>query len=179
MKAVMISIKPKWVEKMVSGEKTIEVRKTVPKLETPFKCFIYCSKGARFNHKENKDMRQHWIRLALEHTQGKVIGEFICDYIIKAERGHYVDLVKAGCRIDGVELLNYADDKPLYGLHISDLKIYDNPKEITSFYKCPRVQCDKCYGEIMNERLKKYGRCAECLRLTRPPQSWCYMEVIG
>ncbi len=36
-KAVMISIRPKWCEKIVNGEKTIEVRKTRPKLETPFK----------------------------------------------------------------------------------------------------------------------------------------------
>ena len=43
MKAVLISIRPKWVEKIVSGEKTLEVRKTRPKLETPFKCYIYCT----------------------------------------------------------------------------------------------------------------------------------------
>lgn len=42
-KAVLISIRPKWVEKIVSGEKTIEVRKTRPKLDTPFKCYIYCT----------------------------------------------------------------------------------------------------------------------------------------
>ena len=36
MKAVLMSIKPKWCEKIFSGEKTIEVRKTAPK-ETPFK----------------------------------------------------------------------------------------------------------------------------------------------
>lgn len=40
-KAVLISIRPKWCEKIVSGEKTIEVRKTRPKMETPFKCYIY------------------------------------------------------------------------------------------------------------------------------------------
>ena len=43
-KAVMLSIRPKWVEKIASGEKTIEVRKTRPKLETPFKCYIYCTR---------------------------------------------------------------------------------------------------------------------------------------
>ena len=41
-KAVLISIRPKWCEKIASGEKTIEVRKTRPKLQTPFKCYIYC-----------------------------------------------------------------------------------------------------------------------------------------
>ncbi len=44
MKAVLISIRPKWCEKIISGEKTIEVRKTRPKMDTPFKCYIYCTK---------------------------------------------------------------------------------------------------------------------------------------
>lgn len=42
-KSVLISIRPKWCELIASGEKTIEVRKTRPKLETPFKCYIYCT----------------------------------------------------------------------------------------------------------------------------------------
>lgn len=40
MKSVMLSIRPTWCEEIASGEKTIEVRKTKPKLETPFKCYI-------------------------------------------------------------------------------------------------------------------------------------------
>lgn len=44
-KAVLISIRPGWCEKIANGEKTIEVRKTRPKLETPFKCYIYCTKS--------------------------------------------------------------------------------------------------------------------------------------
>ena len=43
--AVLISIRPKWCEKIIGGEKTIEVRKTRPKLQTPFKCYIYCAAG--------------------------------------------------------------------------------------------------------------------------------------
>ena len=35
MKSILISIKPKWVEKIIRGEKTIEVRKSAPK-EVPF-----------------------------------------------------------------------------------------------------------------------------------------------
>lgn len=44
MKSVMISIKPKYCELIASGKKTVEVRKTRPKIETPFKCYIYCTK---------------------------------------------------------------------------------------------------------------------------------------
>lgn len=58
-KAVLISIRPKWCEKIISGEKTIEVRKTRPKMNPPFKCYIYRS------------------------VQGGVIGEFVCDHIFE------------------------------------------------------------------------------------------------
>lgn len=45
MKSVLISIRPKWCELIASGKKTIEVRKTAPKLPTPFKCYIYETKA--------------------------------------------------------------------------------------------------------------------------------------
>lgn len=45
MKAVLLSIKPKFCELIASGKKTIEVRKSAPKLKPPFKCFIYCTKS--------------------------------------------------------------------------------------------------------------------------------------
>ena len=45
MKSVLISIQPKWCELIANGKKTVEVRKTRPKLETPFKCYIYCTQG--------------------------------------------------------------------------------------------------------------------------------------
>ena len=68
MKSVLISIQPKWVEKIVKGEKTIEVRKSRPKIETPFKCYIYCTYG-----KENENY--------MLGKRGKVVGEFVCDWI--------------------------------------------------------------------------------------------------
>ena len=43
-KAVLISIRPEWCEKIMTGQKTIEVRKTRPKMDPPFKCYIYCTK---------------------------------------------------------------------------------------------------------------------------------------
>ena len=48
MKEVLISIKPKWCELIANGTKTVEVRKTKPNLETPFKCYIYCTKAKDF-----------------------------------------------------------------------------------------------------------------------------------
>lgn len=44
MNLVMISIHPKWCGLIASGEKTVEIRRTRPKFDTPFMCYIYCTK---------------------------------------------------------------------------------------------------------------------------------------
>ena len=78
-KAVLISIRPKWCEKIASGEKTIEVRKTRPKLKTPFKCYIYCTLP------DTKEPRQilelHGVDGKIHKANGTVIGEFTCDRV--------------------------------------------------------------------------------------------------
>lgn len=61
MKAVLISIRPKWCEKIASGEKKIEVRKSRPKLQTPFKCYIYCTLP-RYPHEDFIKAGAMWRR---------------------------------------------------------------------------------------------------------------------
>lgn len=174
MKSVLISIQPKWVEKIVKGEKTIEIRKTRPKLETPFKCYIYCTYG-----KENENY--------MLGKRGKVIGEFVCDRIdtVASIRTHCMDYITVNDKLDThlgkISCLNVDElgkylgfNKDGYGWHISDLKIYDKPKPIMKFYKpCPIKlgfkNCPVC------ELYSTYTGC--CMNnIDRPPQSWCYVE---
>lgn len=57
MKAIMISIQPQWVEKILNGEKKIEIRKSMPKCQLPCKVFIYCTQGTtlvRYSGTETK-----------------------------------------------------------------------------------------------------------------------------
>ena len=44
MKAILISIQPRWVAKILNGEKTLEIRKTMPKCDLPIDVYIYCTK---------------------------------------------------------------------------------------------------------------------------------------
>lgn len=92
MKSVMISIKPKWCELIASGKKTVEVRKTRPKIETPFKCYIYCTKGHLAMLRDNKDTEEPYKYDVWRHADfhescgktvfgGRVIGEFVCDFV--------------------------------------------------------------------------------------------------
>lgn len=174
-KAVMISIRPKWCEKIAGGEKTIEVRKTRPKkLKNPFKCYIYCTQG-----RDARRLRVSW---------GKVIGEFTCDgFWIGSPRNTNPIFCMAAC-MDGFDTEKYAKDKILYGWHIADLKIYDTPKELSEFSPVCRYKNDdkSCQARRVACSYQKYDynpdgsiNLVECGRtLERPPQSWCYVEEV-
>ena len=92
-KAVMISIRPKWCEKICNGEKTIEVRKTRPKLQPPFKCYVYCTRDKHLAFMQNQAGTNLIACMDVDAAipvggaigNGKVIGEFICDRIYELE----------------------------------------------------------------------------------------------
>lgn len=192
MKSVLISIQPKWCELIANGKKTIEVRKTRPKIETPFRVYIYCTYG---NEKENYCVGK----------RGKVIGEFVCDKIVKYDyqviacakyevNGGCVKeelRYNAGACLTAEEMFSYSKGKPLYGWNISELKIYDNPKELREFTNaCPDKYryCQGCkYGfynisSSSEEYAIYHGGQYDSFEtvctnvITRPPQSWFYVE---
>lgn len=171
MKSVLISINPKWCELIASGKKTIEIRKTAPKIKTPFKCYIYETKGKTDTPFIDEDGHIDF------HGRGQVIGEFICDeikwhgdsvYIIREE---CIKALEGSCLTEEEfhNYMNYPPENPyqdlkealkkyeFYGWHISDLVIYDEPK---------------CLGE--------FNHCGDNYHfnpaVTKPPQSWCYVE---
>ena len=183
-KAVMLSIRPKWVEKIANGEKTIEVRKTQPKLETPFKCYIYCTLP-KYPH---EDFIATDYPMPQFYGGGKVVGEFTCDQIIDAWWDYVPDAITREVTggnleaLDGIgmtdkELFSYVGDSmrgQCYGWHITDLLIYDQPRELTEFWRaCPNSwYCESCAMYWENN-----GTCGnESLYIKRPPQSWCYVE---
>lgn len=171
MKSILLSIKPKYVELIANGEKTIEIRKSAPK-EVPFKAYIYETKGATEMPWVDED--GHFIYKG----RGQVIGEFICDRIEPLTEydllyeGHYVE---KETRVPTEELLSYKGKNDfLYGWHIYDLKIYDKPKPIMQFYKpCP-IEWKNCPG---CELYSTYTGC--CMNnVDRPPQSYMYVEEV-
>ena len=208
MKSVLISIRPQWVEKIVSGKKTIEVRKTAPK-EVPFKAYIYCSKDNaneivllkndknRFIFGDYRNADGHFYTIA----NGKVIGEFVCDEVEEfhewelSPQGKFAEFeeerlekfLSATC-LSISEVVRYRENLPyykqLYGWHISDLKIYDEPKELSEFNRpCPieNKDCENCirYGKPHTWNFdEKKGTIYCTRRLTRPPQSWQYVEEL-
>ena len=171
-KAVLLSIRPKWCEKIARGEKTIEVRKTRPKLETPFKAYIYCTMpDAKDPH---NILELHGADGKIRKANSKVIGEFICDRIYElAPLNHAPDDVEKQACMTREEIVDYLRGTG-YGWHIVNLKIYDTPRELSEFRRaCPNSwYCESCAMYRENN-----GTCGnESLQLKRPPQSWCYVE---
>lgn len=194
-------------------KKTVEVRKKAPKCDIPFKCYIYCTKGKvdkRGKHlhviepRKRKDygVVEEWSNdiqdtlivnggyMAYESylADGKVIGEFVCDrMILFTTKDPVLFLIFKDICLPYEELENYAKGKKLYGWHISDLKIYDKPKELGEFkrdcgqYGSDNPLCDDCKYYICCKGLDfDESDCAVngYIPITRPPQSWCYVEEL-
>ena len=137
-KAVLISIQPKWCELIASGKKTVEVRKSKPNLDPPFKVYIYCTKAPK-----------GWVHIGKNlQLDTKVIGEFICKDIEVLKRNTIFNApaLYSQSRLTRDEYFGYIGNKTAYIWYISDLVIYDKPKELSEF------------------------------GLTKPPQSWQYVE---
>lgn len=181
-KSVLISIQPKWCKLIASGRKTVEIRKSRPKLETPFKVYIYCTKGkdillevmhdgdefyGEVYHGKPvfvKTLPQNFQTKSGYYGNRKIIGEFICEKIYRYSTS---EALKEDCEISDIEAVDLScvpkniisdyeyssagkefciNNIGLYLWHISDLVIYDTPRELSEFGK------------------------------TKSPQSWCYVS---
>lgn len=192
MKGVLISIQPKWCELIASGEKTVEIRKTKPKLETPFKVYIYCTNNGGMLHSAYDGLHYHTSYVGKNDgscINGKVIGEFVCCEIFPIrvfENGSIQDYMSHYMEHSCVpydDISSYiGKDKIGYGWRISDLVIYDKPKELVEF----RRDCDyeKNCGDCPYFYVENTPSCYETwcevdghIPLKRPPQSWCYVDT--
>ena len=213
MKAVMKSVSPQICEKVANGDCTILVSKTAPKCEEPFKCYIYCTSAKTYLYKEANPPFELFLDSELYEGEGyddrlfssKVIGEFVCDWITK---------ITPHCDIDGCvnqyihgypailgdndclsfnDMKAYLGNKKGYAWHISDLKIYDEPKQISDFLKpCPDPYhyctiCKHCFKIIPPDEEEyalyhggHYDYCEEhCGNiLINPPKGWQYVEEL-
>lgn len=179
MKSILMSIKPKYCELIAAGKKTIEVRKTKPRIETPFKCYIYQPKTVYVS----KNKANEFLKPIQDKRFGKVIAEFVCDKIYQyttcdVKNGVDIsdeDMTRLSC-LTKDEIRNYELSPGRFGVfgwHILDLVIYDEPKELHEFKKNKH----KCWYADLGIAKRDCKECknADCF-FTRPPQSWCYVE---
>ena len=205
MRAIMKSVSSRICEKVANDDCTILVSKTAPKFDLPFKGYICCTNAKPYLYREANSPFKLFLDSDLYEGNGyddrlfsgKVIGDFICDEIIEwqYDSGHqyyveypddctsYFPYLKCHSEATGLkcsEIEKLGKGKPLYGLHISDLKIYDKPKVLAEFER-PCTYKGICYS---CERFRPngiplpapYGFCET--KITHVPSNWCYVEEL-
>jgi len=176
-KAVLASINPHWCDLIARGIKTGEIRKRAPKkIKPPYKVYLYQTLPKYVDRNER---------------DGRVIGYAICDRITNHAYPHYlvaedIEETLRGTYVKFDALMGYLgvtydtphDDKKWeYSiLHLRDATIYDTPKHITDFKRWNRTEENAPCAHVPS----LYGDCKDCkeCNLTRPPQSWCYVEEL-
>ena len=198
MKAVMMSIKPKYVADILNGEKTIEVRKKFPKDYVGW-VYIYVTKDENkklyFSTFHGKYMVAKYVDHKHKILNGKVVARFWCDKVEEIKRKGcdiYTDTMYESALLDKSCL--YLDEFCHYfkhdewqekeivvgkAIHITKLEIFDKPKEIKEFRKPNTFSLEQLreFGLPYNEEMYKDMATKGKWFLTRAPESWCYIEV--
>lgn len=173
MKAILMSIKPQWVAKILNGEKTIEIRKKFPSDYVGW-VYIYCTKDKKYANLINRG----------DFLTGMVVARFWCDkveeitYYPKKPFDRYgtpyratYDLLIESC-LEYDELDKYLNKNNGYAIHITKLEIFDKPREISEF------KYYKKFSEVdYMLPIPRKETCERLVTLTRAPQSWCYIEI--
>lgn len=189
MKAVMLSLRPQWCEKIFNGEKTIEVRKSYPSIPTPFTVYVY----------ETKGKTKYWSQpMPMPYTEGrgKVIGSFVCDRIdefdseysewayacaptdipcaMPMSEGTAIKICKEKGCMTLEDIIDYFGDEEwrAYFWHITEPKLFDKPKELGEF----SYPAEHNFTKRTIKESREMGFICHGAYITRPPQSWCYVE---
>lgn len=160
MKTILMSIKARHNRNIESGLKKSELRLKPPTCELPFKVLTYES-GFDGRH--------------------KVVNEWICDNITQWRIcvGIPAHLPKAAC-VSAEEIREYSGKnyKDVSEMRITNLKIYDKPKELSEFRKSGFMTEEEWLFNLYPNTHCHYEAWAKKFEITRPPQSWCYVEGV-
>lgn len=196
MKAIMISIQPKWVAKILNGEKTIEIRKTCPARfkdlkpyegAEPIEVYIYCTKDEELFY--SRDTQKWYVAKNRKNVKrlsnGVVKAKFTLNRI---DRHHVLPTEKMlpfnwnvkqklnELCLTKEEVMAYGngEDYQAFLWHIDKLEIFNKPKELSEFRKLGK----KCKYQGRDSFCDYCSHC-DCIgdKLTKAPQSWCYVEV--
>jgi hypothetical protein len=227
MRAILLSSKPEQVAKILSGEKTIEIRKTMPKCELPIDVYIYCTKDQTRENDGNVIGRCYQPKTSLKVICGR--GKVVCKFTLREvdkimyfpqslglderrkhgcyscvfedsnkrnfDKENYSDYfvdgsddnyLVYGSKMKANQIHTYLRGKVGYSWEISDLEIFDKPKGLREFekvgsYNNPTIKCKGKERGRCNRGISPFtGKLVGCekARLTKAPQSWCYVEEL-
>ena len=189
-KAILISIKPKWVARILNGEKTIEIRKTRPNCDLPIPVYIYCTKEKTRAILTDKGCVISNTLAVGGNSQyksgyslsGQVVAKFTLnkvEEIVRYDGEFYTptyeeNKICLNACLSWEEIHRYlANKKTGYAWHIENLKIFNEPKELNDFMVKPTK---RFFMEHIEQTYCILGK-GIFRDLTKAPQSWCYVEV--
>lgn len=158
-KCIILSVQPQWLHKILTGKKTIEIRKSTPKCDYPIDVYLYCTKPNRFPNTSNGNKTQiltfdestNKYRLwkssyGITILNGKIVAKFTLNKVDKVlnnlftfriegkETGYTHSIAEKSC-LDFNDMHKYLYDKDGYAWHIDNLQIFDKPMELREFYR--------------------------------------------
>ena len=143
-KAILISIKPKWVAKILNGEKTIEIRKSIPKCNLPIDVYIYCTKDKKYANLVNRG----------GFLTGMVVAKFTLN---KTQEIRFDNKeIQKQASLTEEELFDYLfidepyheDMRKGFAWFIDNLEIFDKPRTLQPFFDLDRQPQSWCYIEV-------------------------------
>ena len=167
-KAVLISIKPKYVKEILNHNKSIEIRKSAPKCKFPIDVYIYCTREA-------PQLSKGSLQGEMKQLNGKVVAKFTlhcADEIYLAKQYitrvlSNIELCRRACLTED-DLFNYLRGWRGYAWYISNLEIFNEPKPLSEF----KVKHFPQYAGFVKNQTHY-----ELVPLAKAPQSWCYIEI--
>lgn len=195
-KNIIISIQPQWVEKILNGEKTIEIRKSMPKCELPIDVYIYCTKGKPFLMVGRNDNKTYLDNGGEESVyspnhnyigNGKIVGKFTLNKVeefdgIVVLMSEDLRMMLYGSCLSTKQAKEYSRGANIYAWHIDNLEIFGKPMELSEFYKNNYLQiinhlqivgCDSCYCPHLTDDGCDIMYCPS-LKIKKAFQSWGY-----
>lgn len=202
-KAILMSIKPEWLEKILNGEKTIEIRKTMPKCDLPIDVYLYCCRSNPFLYgyyaeSDYNDMpisgfgyttslcayEDENASYRTANFNSKVVAKFTLNKIEKLFNAKYFGFNNEflnNCQLKNNEIDNYVGiNKIFYAWYIENLQIFNKPMELSEFVNVKALSYDDWLYSIYNGHngaRNNYNSYLNIFRLKRPAQSWQYVWV--
>ena len=199
MKSILLSIRPEWVEKILNGEKTIEVRKQFPKDYVGW-VYIYCTKDYKrdlyFDKQFDKsyfknskdDQTAYEFCLKMKTLNGKVVARFWCDKVetISLPYTYFGTNKWVSCENERTLQTETIDEQELLKKScISEEQIYKylnfkkSPKQVGYAIHISKLEIFDEPRELSEFKFWKdkseYG-CWYENKLTKAPQNYCYIE---
>lgn len=128
VKTVLISISPMWLQMILSGKKTVELRKTIPSCGHPFRVLFYCTKSGNS------------LTINGYQVNGYVVASAICERSLEIDG--FDSAPEESC-VSKEYIEAYAKGGQVCAWYLSDIKLI-RPRDI-AYYGLKRAPQSWCY----------------------------------